>query len=261
MDRQSKKRLVPLILLTASIVFGLVTLERFIHSDAACGCSSACWVIYPEAEHRLAGFFIMAIAYSFALLSLSQWKGLSRWWSIPALLLFGVAFYGNGWMMFNKGPCGQSLNLTTWYTVQEKIADYAQPDGESLDLDSLNAGVYKGRLLGYSFKGNELWVFRIAEPPLKVRTSFLFWKMNANALNDKLSYGIQVHRNGAVENGKGHYEFIGGQGMTASDFIAEFASTQKELRALAGKRGKLVEQDRGTTLFVIEGDTSASPGY
>lgn len=193
------------------------------------------------------------LSASTALFIASIWgyKGLSKWWIIPALVIFGTAFYGNGYMIFNKGGCGYSINQTTFFINQTKLGDYAKPDGEIINLDSLKDGKLKGKLLGYSLNGNELTAFRIAEKPLKVNTSFLFWEVRNNVILNDISYGLSTFRNFEAEKIKGFYEFIGGQGMTEKDFLDEFV-TQKELSISDLKNKKIINESDGTTRFLFE---------
>lgn len=154
-------------------------------------------------------------------------------------------------MIFNKGGCGLSLNKTTFFINQTKLGDFAKEDGETINLDSLKDGKLKGKLLGYSIKGNELTAFRIGEKPLKIKTSFLFWKVRNNIILNDISYGLNTFRNFEAENVKGHYEFVGGQGMTEKDFLDEFVLTQKELSSNL-KNKIIINNSDGTTRFLFE---------
>ncbi len=188
------------------------------------------------------------------LLIAAAWKlkGLSQWWTIPALAIFGIALYGNGYIIFNPGACGLSLNKTSFFIYQTKLGDYAKADAESINLDSLNAGKYKGRLLGYALDGNILTVFRIGEAPVTVKTSFLFWKIRSNVIWNGLSNGLNTYRNLEAEKFDGHYEFIGGKGMTEDNFISEFVLTNKELSSLNFKHTRIINASDGTTRFLFE---------
>ncbi len=240
------------IVLTALSLFIYIQLERSFHSDAACGCSSACKAFYPAAASRLAGHVMLIISLLLLLSAIFRLKGMSSRWSVPALLLFVISFYGNGFMLFNKGPCGLSLNKRTWFVIETRLGDYAKADVETLNPDSLRAGRYKGKLLGYSLNGTELILFRIGEPPLKVKTAFLFWKIRGNAIINHISYGLNVSRNFDAEIQKRHFEFIGGQGMSESDFLDEFVLTQKELYGKKLKNKRIIHANDGTTRFLFE---------
>jgi hypothetical protein len=184
----------------------------------------------------------------------SVWKikGLSRWWTILAAFVFAVAFYGNGYMIFNKGVCEYSVNKATFFINQTKLGDYAKSDAETINLDSLEAGKYKGKLLGYSIKGNELKIFKIGAEPEVIKTRFLFWKIRTNIIINDFSYGLNSFRNFEVEKTKGHYEFIGGQGMKEKDFLDEFTLTQKELIVAKLFNKRIINEKDGTTRFLFE---------
>lgn len=239
------------IILTSLLVIIYYYLEKLFFSDFGCGCSSACKGYYPVFSSRLIGYGLLISSTILFIASIWKLKGLSRFWTLPALFIFGLAFYGNGYMFFNKGACGLSLNQTTFFIYQKKLGDYAKSDAETLNHDSLKAGKLKGKLLGYSMNENELTVFRIGEKPLKVKTSFLFWKIRNNVILNDISYGLNTFRVDKAEHEKGKYEFIGGQGMTEKDFIDEFILTQKEL-TFNLKNKKIINHSDGTTRFLFE---------
>ncbi|UTX48921.1 hypothetical protein [Chryseobacterium sp. MA9] len=229
------------------------SLEDFFYSDFGCGCSSACIGYYPDMLSRVIGYGLLIASTILLVASIWKFKRLSRFWTIPALFIFGIAFYGNGYMIFDKGTCGYSLNKTTFFVHQTKLGDYAKADGETIDLNSLKVGKLKGKLLGYAIYGNELTAFRIGEKPLKIKTSFLFWKVQKNVIINHISYGLNTFRNMEAEKIKGHYEFIGGQGMTEKDFLNELVLTQKELSGRL-KNKKIIDNIDGTTRFLFEKD-------
>lgn len=236
-----------------TILLGLLyyLLDNFFYSDFGCGCSSTCTGYYPVMTSRLIGYGLLIGSTVLFIASIWKLKGLSRLWTIPALLIFGLAFYGNGYMIFNKGGCGYSLNKTTFFINQTKLADFAKADAETINLDSLKDGKLKGKLLGYSINGNELTAFRIGEEPLKVKTSFLFWKVRNNVIINDISYGLNTFRNFEAEKINGQYEYIGGQGMTEKDFLDEFILTQKELSSNL-KNKRIINESDGTTRFLFE---------
>ncbi|MCL2131827.1 MAG: hypothetical protein FWH36_05175 [Lentimicrobiaceae bacterium] len=239
------------VLLIGLLVFFYYGLEDFFYSDFGCGCSSTCIGYYPTLTSRIIGYFLLTTSTILFIASIWKIKGLSKWWVIPAIVIFGIAFYGNGYMIFNKGGCGQSLNRTILFINQTKLGDYVKDDAETMSLDSLNAGRYKGKLLGYSIEGKELTAFRIGEPPLKIKTSFWFWKVRNNVILDDISYGLNTYRNFEVED-KGYYEFIGGQGMTEENFMSEFVLTQKYLIGKQLKNKRIINESDGTTRFLFE---------
>lgn len=239
------------IILTTLLGLFYYSLENFFYSDFGCGCSSTCRGYYPVLTSRLIGYSLLISSTVLFIASIWKLKKLSRLWTIPAMIIFGLAFYGNGYMIFNKGGCGYSLNQTTFFIHQTKLGDFAKTDAETINLDSLKNRKLKGKLLGYSIKGNELTAFRIGEEPLKIKTSFLFWKVRNNVIINDISYGLNTFRNFEAENVKGHYEFIGGQGMTEKDFLVEFVLTQKELSSNL-KNKKIINNGDGTTRFLFE---------
>ena len=236
-----------------TILLGLLyyLFENFFYSDFGCGCSSTCTGYYPVMTSRLIGYGLLIGSTVLFIASIWKLKGLSRLWTIPALFIFGLVFYGNGYMIFNKGGCGYSLNKTTFFINQTKLGDFAKADAETINLDSLKDGKLKGKLLGYSINGSELTAFRIGEEPLKVKTSFLFWKVRNNVIINDISYGLNTFRNFEAEKINGQYEFIGGQGMTEKDFLDEFILTQKELSSNL-KNKRIINESDGTTRFLFE---------
>lgn len=68
------------------------------------------------------------------------------------------------------------MNRTIFFIYQTKLGDYVKADEETINLDSLKAEKYKGKLLGYSIDGNKLTAFRVVEPPLTVKKVFCFGK-------------------------------------------------------------------------------------
>ena len=239
------------VILTTLLGLFYYSLENFFYSDFGCGCSSTCTGYYPVMTSRLIGYGLLIGSTILFIASIWQLKGLSRLWTIPALLIFGLAFYGNGYMIFNKGGCGYSLNQTTFFIIQTKLGDFAKSDAETINLDSLKSGKLNGKLLGYSINGNELTAFRIGDKPLKVKTSFLFWEVRNNVIINDISYGLNTFRNFEAEEEKGKYEFIGGQGMTEKDFLDEFILTQKELSSNL-KNKRIINESDGTTRFLFE---------
>ncbi|MGJ1283511.1 hypothetical protein ACR79P_05745 [Sphingobacterium spiritivorum] len=156
-------------------------------------------------------------------------------------------------MVFNKGSCGLSLNRTIFFINQTKLGDFAKADAESINIDSLNEGKLKGKLLGYALNGRELTAFRIDAEPLKINTGFLFWYVPDSIIINDISYGLSTLRNIEAENVKGHYEFIGGQGMVEKDFLNEFVLTQRELSGIL-KNKRIINSKDGTTRFLFEMD-------
>lgn len=240
------------IILTTQLGLFYYSLENFFHSDSGCGCSSTCRVYYPILTSRIVGYLMMAISVILFIASVWKLKGLSRWWTILATLIFVLALYGNGYMIFNKGVCGFSINKSTFFINETKLGDFAKSDAETINLDSLRLGKYKGKLLGYSFKDDELTIFKIGDEPEVLKTRFLFWKIRNNVILNDISYGLNTFRNFEAEKTKGHYEFIGGQGMTEKDFLDEFILTQKELTVSKLTNKRIINENDGTTRFLFE---------
>lgn len=228
------------------------TLEDFFYSDAGCGCSSGCSTYIPTYTSRLIGYGMMLLSALLFISAIGRFKGISRYWTLAAAGLFALAVYGNGFMIFNKGVCGLSLYETRFFIMQTKLGDFAKPDAETLHPDTLSAGAYKGKLLGYAFKGNTLTLFRIGAAPLRIKTRFLFWKIRNNVVLNGISYGLNTHRNFEAEKIRGHYEFIGGQGMSEKDFSDEFVLTQKELSGKHLLNKRIVNANDGSTRFLFE---------
>jgi hypothetical protein len=251
---QPKKILGMVLTLLLSALLGLFyySVEHFFHSDFGCGCSSTCRVYYPILTSRLLGYLLMIGAVLLFLASVWNVRGLSRWWTLLAMLLFGFAFYGNGYLIFDKGVCGNALYQATFFVNQTKLGDYAKSDAETIQLDRLKAGDYKGTLLGYSFHEDELTLYKIGEEPERIQTRFLFWKLRTNVILNDLSYGLNSFRNFEAEKVKGHYEFIGGQGMTEKDFLDEFVRTQKSLTVAKLYNKRIIHAADGTTRFLFE---------
>ena len=252
---KSKKTLgiISTVFLTGLLVFIYYSFECFFYSDFGRGCSSTGIGYYPTTTSRIIGYFLLITSTTLFIASIWKFKGHSKWWIIPSIVIFGIAFYGNGYMIFNRGGCGLSINRTTFFINQTELGNYAKADdGETMYLDSLKTGKYKGKLLGYSINGKKLIAFRIGESPLKVKTSFLFWKVRNNVILNDISYGLNTFRNFEAEDEKGHYEFIGGQGMTEENFMEEFVLTQKEIIGKQIKNKRIINESDGTTRFVFE---------
>ena len=247
---KKKTNILVTLILTVSAGILYTSLESFFYSDFGCGCSSTCTGYYPIMSSRIIGYGLLIGSTFLFITSAWKFKGLSRLLTIPASMVFILALYGNGFMIFNKGGCGYSLNQTTFFINQTKLGDFAKKDAETINLDSLKEGKLKGKLLGFSFNGNELTAFKIGEKPLKIRTSFLFWRVRNNVLAQDLSYGLNTFRNFEAERIKGQFEFIGGQGMTEKDFLNEFILTQKGLSTNL-KNKRIINSSDGTTRFLF----------
>ena len=224
----------------------------FLHGDSGCGCSSTCRVFYPEGTSMFIGYFLLTFSTILIWASVWRFKGLSKLWSIPALIVWVIAFYGNGFMIMNDGVCGLSINKVNWMFNKQKIGDYAKADAETIHPDSLRLGRYKGKLLGYSFSEDELKLYRIGEDPVIVKTGFLFWNIRHGSIANDISYGLNVYRDMKAEIVKDHYEFIGGKGMSEKEFLDEFILTQKEMFRGEMVNRQIVNGGDGTTRFIFD---------
>lgn len=248
---KNKARVIVTIIVTTLLGVLYYMLEEFYYSDFGCGCSSTCVGYYPVITSRIIGYVLLISSVLVFIVSIWRFKSISRFWTLPAIMIFVVAFYGNGYLIFNKGGCGYSLNQTIFFINQTKLGDYAKADAETLNLESLRQGKLKGKLLGYSIRDTELTAFRIGEKPLKVQTSFLFWKVPTNIILNDISYGLNTFRNFEAEKTNGQYEFIGGAGMSEKDFIDEFVLTQN-ISLSKVKNKKIINNTDGTTRFLFE---------
>ncbi|MBK8874186.1 MAG: hypothetical protein IPN13_09785 [Bacteroidetes bacterium] len=204
------------------LLFGLFYfLESGYYSDFGCGCSSACSGFYVSTASKVVGYLILLVS-SILIIYLRKKKLLSgvialMFW-IGMLLLVS---YGNGFMLFNKGACGQSLNQTTFYLNQKPIGDFAKSDGESLQLDSLGTGYYSGKLLGYLIQDGRLTVYRIDTDPIVVPTGFLFWQIDLETLTNNFRYGLVSYRIPPDSLSQKTIELIGGKNMPEEAFLIE----------------------------------------
>ncbi|MBL0072978.1 MAG: hypothetical protein IPP34_14730 [Bacteroidetes bacterium] len=104
------------------LLFGLFYfLESGYYSDFGCGCSSACTGFYVSTASKVVGYLIL-LTSALLIIYLSKKNQLS---GIIALMLFvGILLfvtYGNGFMLFNKGACGQSLNKLPFISIKSQL--------------------------------------------------------------------------------------------------------------------------------------------
>ena len=249
-SRTKLKGILTIILLILTVIV-YILLEEFFYSDFGSGCSSTGTGFYPTLTSKIIGWTLLFISTLCFIASVWKFKGISKWWTIPSVIVFMTAFYGNGYMLFNKGGCGLSINKTTFFIDQTKLGDFAKTDGETLNLDSLKAGKYKGKLIGFSLSDKNLTIYRIGEQPLNLKTTFLFWRTDNSRIIQNLSYGLNTYRNLVSEKTQKHYEFIGGQGMTIDNFLEELRTTEKWINGNI-KKTELLNVDDGTTRLIIE---------
>jgi len=196
---------------------------------------------------KIIGWLLLIISVVIFIVSIMQKRKFSKWGMTLSFIIFGIAFYGNGYMLNGlMGGCGYSLNKTTFFVVQTKLGDFATEWG--LDIDRLKTEEYKGKLLGYSLSGKKLTLYRIGDKPLKVRTSFLFWE-----LQDKFVINaLHSYRNVQYEENNTGYEFIGGQDMPIEVFLNEFLTNHNEFAGKILKNQRVINETDGTTRFRFE---------
>jgi len=231
------------------LLFGIFYfLETSYYSDFGCGCSSACVGFYVSTASKVVGYLIL-LTSALLIIYLRKKNQLS---GIIALMLFvGILLfvtYGNGFMLFNKGACGQSLNQTTFYFNQKPIGDFAKSDGESLQLDSLGTDYYSGKLLGYLVKDGRLTVYRIDTDPIVVPTGFLFWQIDLEVLTNNFRYGLVSYRIPPDSLSQKTIELIGGKNMPEEAFLSELERT-KEFSRNEIVNPSLTNNPNGTTTY------------
>lgn len=236
------------VLVTVVLIALFYFLETAYYSDFGCGCSSACTGFYVSTASKVVGYLIMLAS---ALLIIYLWKKNLLSGVISLMLFVGVLLfvsYGNGFMLFNKGACGQSLNQTIFYLYQKPIGDFAKSNGESLQLDSLATGYYSGKLLGCLVKDGSLIVYRIDADPLVVPTGFLFWQIDLKTLTNNFSYGLVSYRIPPDSLSQKTIELIGGKNMPEEAFLWEL----KQLNEFKAKNigdPSLTNNSDGTTTY------------
>ena len=239
-----KINIITTIIITSFMLVFYLLLEIHFYNDIECSCVVS---YYPMMTSRIVGYFLLIFSTALFVASVWKIKKLSRWWTIPALIVFGIAFYGNGYALYSMS-CTPSINKTTFFVHKNKLGDFTQP----INTDSLRTGKYDGKLLGYSIAEKELTLYRIGESPLKVKTSFLFWKVRPSIIVHTLSPILHSHRNLEFENNNNGYEFIGGQDMPVEIFLNEIVYEKNEF---AGKKlinQKIINETDGTTRFQFE---------
>lgn len=231
------------------LLFGLFYfLESGYYSDFGCGCSSACTGFYVSTASKVVGYFIL-LASALLIIYLRNKNLLS---GVISLILFVCILlfvsYGNGFMLFNKGACGQSLNQTTFYFNQKPIGDFAKSEGESLQLDSLGTGYYSGKLLGYLIKDDNLTAYRIGADPVQVSTGFLFWQVDMETLNKDLLYGLSSFRIPPDSLNQKTIVLIGGKNMPEEAFLWELKQSN-EFKSKNIVNPSLTNNSDGTTSY------------
>ena len=236
------------IVLTCLLIGLFYFLETGYYSDFGCGCSSACVGFYASTASKVVGYLMLLVS-SLVILYLRKKKLLSG--VIALMFWIGILLlvsYGNGFMLFNKGACGQSLNQTSFYLHQQQIGDFAKSDGESLQLDSLGTGYYSGKLLGYLIKDDNLTAYRIGADPVQVSTGFLFWQVDLGALNKDLLYGLSSFHIPPDSLNQKTIVLIGGKNMPEEAFLWELKQSN-EFKAKNIINPSLTNNSDGTTTY------------
>ena len=234
------------IIVISFILVFYILLEIHFYNDE-CSCVVG---YYPMMISRIIGYFLLIFSTTLFIASVWRIKKLSRLWAIPALLAFGIAFYGNGYALYSMS-CTSSINKITFFVHNTSFGDFAQKY-EPINTDSLKTEKYKGKFLGYSIARKELTLYRIGEQPLKVKTSFLFWKIRPNIFVHTLSPTLHSHRNLEFEENNNVYEFIGGQNMPVEIFLKEILYEKNEFAGKKLLNQKIINETDGTTRFRFE---------
>ncbi len=235
-----KNRILATVVIIGIVLVIYVLLEVFFYNDIGCICAVG---YFPMLDSRLTGYGLLVISTILFIVSYWRVRNLSRWCIVPALIVFSLAFYGNGHALYTQ-PCSGSLYRTTFFIHKTKLGDFAQIS----NAGGLDTGIHNGRFLGYSFDGKELLLYKIGESPLKVNTSFLFWKVRP---------GIFVHdlpglfRNLEYEKNNDGYEFIGGRELPVEVFRL-FISRTKDFDIRRLKNQIVINENDGTTRFRFE---------
>lgn len=235
------------VVLTTSLIFFYLGLEYFYYGDFGCGCSSACVGYYVSTVSKFLGWTLLILSISLFIASTWRVKQISILWTIPSTIVFMIAFYGNGYMIFNKGACGESINRRTFFVFQEHLGDFAKIDGEYFSFDSLQEKKYNSKLLGYLINGNSLTIYRIADSPLELKTGFLFWQPDKEQMRKDFSYGLNTYREPPHDTlPLKQIELIGGKDMPIEAFMQELELTN-HWGFTKIVSNELIHSDDGTT--------------
>ena len=240
------------VVITFAIAITYLILECYLYaSDFGCGCSSGCLGFYVSKFSKIIGHILLI--FSTVLFIRSSWRinKLSRWWTVPSVIIFIVALYGNGHSLYYSSPCGFSLREITFYVFENEIADPTTISYGYFSLDSLREKKYVGNLLGYYIFDNNLYIYRIAAEPLKLKTGFLFWKFDKEEMMKQLSYELSPYRNPSekLEN-ENKIELIGGMNMPLKAFWEELKVTGNwDFARVIDKQ--LINSNDGTTRVIL----------
>ena len=244
-----KKGIIVTITITGFILTVWFILE-YVYNYAVCTCIAHYNTTFTS---RTFGYALLIVSTLLCIASVWRVKRLSRWWIIPVLIIFGIVFYGNGYKFYYVA-CTSSLYKVTFFNYHTILGNFA-PKYALMNTDSLKTGNYKGQLLGYSLSEHELTLYRIGDNPLKVKTSFLFWKIRPNIFIHDLSPRLHSYRNLEYEKNNSDYERIGGEDMPIEVFMEEIFLEKEELflgSTSKMKNQRILNETDGTTRFRFE---------
>ena len=241
--KKRKKGIIATIVITSFVIFFYIILEDFFLNHIGCNCTVG---FYPTMTSRLIGYVLLIISTIVFIASIWRIKKLSRLWTIPALIVFGVAFYGNGYALYTTGIFTDTINRATFFGIREtKLGTFTY----IRNVDDLKTGKHNGGILGYSVSRRNLTFYRINEKPLNVKTRFLFWKICPQYFIYKFSPALS--RNFEFEKNNSGFEFIGGKNMPIEAFRDEIARTE-DFKIDKLKNQQIINETDGTTRFRFE---------
>jgi len=241
-----KKGIIATIVITGFILGAYLILITDSYYYVVCSCTAH---YYPTMPSRMIGYALLISATLLFIASIWRIKKLSRWWTVPALIVFGIALYGNGYKLYYVA-CTPSINKVTFFTHHTTLGGIV-PKYALNNADSLKAENYKGKILGYSISEKELTLYRIGDNPLKVKIRFLFWKIRPNIFTHTLSPTLHSHRNLEYEKENNEYERIGGREMPIETFLNEIVA-EKEFSVYDIKNQRIINEMDGTTRYRFE---------
>ena len=167
------------------------------------------------------------------------------------MIILIVALYGNGHSLYYSSPCEFSLREITFYIFENEIADPSTISYGYFSLDSLQEKKYVGNLLGYYIFDDNLYIYRIAAEPLKIKTGFLFWQFDKEKMMKQLSYDLSTYRNPSEElENENKIELIGGMNMPLEAFLEELkVSDNWGFSKIIDKQ--LINSNDGTTRLIL----------
>jgi len=232
--------------ITSLILLIYIALKNDIFDFSMCSCTAR---YFPMAISIMIGYALMIVSTLLFIASIWRIKKLSRWWIIPALIVLGVALYGNGYRLYYC-PHTPAIYKFNYFTNHTTLGYFVEK--WNFEVDSLKTGKYNGKILGYSVDRQRLILYRIGNKPLEVKTSFLFWKIRPNIFVHDLSPKSHSFRNLEFEENNIGYEFIGGQDMPLEVFLREIYVEKNEFALEELKNKQIINEADGTTRFRFE---------